>query len=125
MKFCMNKCFPYASLSLLSFGNSFTFKATLYLVKYSIFLWVSYLIDIKGDIWASQAALVVKNQPASAGDIIDAGSTPGSGRSPGGGHGYPLQYSWDTEWDTGPPSWNTMDRGAWKATVYSVLKTWT
>ena len=92
MKFCMNKCFPYASLSLLSFGNSFTFKAILYLVKYSIFLWVSYLIHIKGDIWASQVAMV-KNQPASAGDIIDASSAPGSRRSPGGGHGYPLQYS--------------------------------
>ena len=38
-------------------------------------------------------ALVVKNLPVSAGDIIDVGSIPGSGRSPGGGHGNPLQYS--------------------------------
>ena len=37
--------------------------------------------------------LVVKNLPANAGDIRDVGSTPGSGRSPGGGHGNPLQYS--------------------------------
>ena len=44
-------------------------------------------------IWASQAALVVKNPPASAGDITDKGSIPGLGRSPGGGHGDPLQYS--------------------------------
>ena len=36
---------------------------------------------------------MVKNLPANAGDIRDAGSTPGSGRSPGGGHGNPLQYS--------------------------------
>ena len=35
---------------------------------------------------------MVKNLPASAGDIGDAGSTPGLGRSPGGGHGNPLQY---------------------------------
>ena len=35
--------------------------------------------------WASQVALVVKNVPASAGDIRDTGSVPGSGRSPGGG----------------------------------------
>ena len=38
-------------------------------------------------------ALVVKNPPANAGDKRDAGSIPGSGRCPGGGHGNPLQYS--------------------------------
>ena len=37
--------------------------------------------------------LVVKNTPANAGDVRDAGSIPGLGRSPGGGHGNPLQYS--------------------------------
>ena len=37
--------------------------------------------------------LVVKNQPANAGDIRDMGSIPGLGKSPGGGHGNPLQYS--------------------------------
>ena len=42
---------------------------------------------------ASQVALVVKNPPASAGDIRDMGSSPRSGRSPGEGHGNPLQYS--------------------------------
>ena len=36
---------------------------------------------------------VVKNLPANAGDRRDVGSVPGSGRSPGGGHGNPLQYS--------------------------------
>ena len=41
----------------------------------------------------SQVALVVKNLPRNAGDIRDVGSVPGSGRSPGGGHGNPLQYS--------------------------------
>ena len=44
-------------------------------------------------ICASQVALVVKNPPANAGDLKDAGSIPGLGRSPGGGHGNPLQYS--------------------------------
>ena len=43
--------------------------------------------------WASQVALVVKNLPANARDIRNAGSTPGSGRFPEGGHGNPLQYS--------------------------------
>ena len=40
--------------------------------------------------WASQVVLVVKNPPANAGDV---GSIPGLGRSPGGGHDDPLQYS--------------------------------
>ena len=43
--------------------------------------------------WASQVALVVKNPPANSGDIREAGLIPGSGRSPGGGYGNPLQYS--------------------------------
>ena len=41
----------------------------------------------------SQVALVVQNQPAKAGDPRDSSSTPGLGRSPGGGHENPLQYS--------------------------------
>ena len=46
---------------------------------------------------ASQVALVVKNLPANAGDGRDMGSIPGSGRSSGGGHGNPLQYSFPGE----------------------------
>jgi len=42
---------------------------------------------------ASQVALVVKNLPANAEDARDVVSIPGSGRSSGGGHGSPLQYS--------------------------------
>ena len=45
------------------------------------------------DLDVSPVALVVKNLPANAGNVRDAGSIPGSGRSPGGGHGGPLQYS--------------------------------
>ena len=62
---------------------------------------------------ASQVALVVKNLPANTGDIGDVGSIPGSGRSPGGGNGNPLQYSCLE---------NPMDRGAWKATVHGVTE---
>ena len=62
---------------------------------------------------ASQIALVVKKLPASAADIRDAGSIPGSGRSPEGGHGNPLHYSYLE---------NPMDRGAWWATVHRVAK---
>ena len=42
---------------------------------------------------SSQVVLVVKNPPANTGDIRDVGSIPGLGKSPGGGHGNPLQYS--------------------------------
>ena len=55
--------------------------------------------------------LVVKNPPANAGDIGDAGSIPGSERSLGGGNGNPLQYS---------SLGNPMDRGSWQATVHGV-----
>ena len=66
--------------------------------------------------WASQVALVIKNPPASAGDIRDGGSIPGSGRSPGGEHGNPLQFSCLE---------SLMDRGAWRATVHGVTKSQT
>ena len=58
-------------------------------------------------------ALEVKEGPANAGDVRDTGSIPGSGRSPGGGHGNPLQYSYLE---------NPMDRGAWQAIVNGVAK---
>ena len=64
---------------------------------------------------ASKVALVVKN-PANAGNIRDVGSIPGLGRSPGGGHDNPLQYSCLE---------NPMDKGAWRATVHRVAKSWT
>ena len=57
--------------------------------------------------------LVVKNLPANAGDIRDAGLIPGWGRSPGEGNGNPLQYSC---------LGNPMDRGAWQATVHGATK---
>ena len=49
--------------------------------------------------WASQVSLVVKNLPANAGDIRDAGLTPGSERSPRGGHGDPSSvFAWRIPW---------------------------
>ena len=59
---------------------------------------------------------MVKNPPANIGDIRDMGLIPGLGRSPGGGHGNTLQCSCLE---------NTMDRGAWRATVYGVAKSHT
>ena len=51
---------------------------------------------------------MVKNPSANVGDVRDPGSIPEWGRSPGGGHGSPLQYSCLE---------NRMDRGVWQATV--------
>ena len=56
---------------------------------------------------------VVKNLPASARDVRDTGSVPRMGRSPGEGNGNPLQYSCLE---------NSMDGGAWWATVHGVAK---
>ena len=60
--------------------------------------------------------LVIKNLPANAGDVRDVGSIPRLGRSPGGGHGNPFQYS-GLE--------NLMDRRAWWAAVHGVVKSQT
>ena len=62
---------------------------------------------------------VEKNLPANAGGAGatgDVGSIPGWGRSPGGGNGNPLQYSYLE---------NPMERGAWWATAHGVTKSWT
>ena len=74
------------------------------LVNYGSILW---------KIWASQVALVVKNPPAISEDVRNMGSIPGSGRSPGGGHSNPLQYSCLE---------NHMDRGTWWVTVHGVTE---
>ena len=77
-------------------------------------LWYNYFPD-----WGSPTpvAQLVKNPPASAGDTRDAGSIPGSGRSPGEGNSNPLLSSCLE---------NSMDRGAWWATIHGVAKsrTW-
>ena len=73
-----------------------------------LFLFLLFLWRYKVRLWASQVVLVVKNLPANAGDIRDMGSVFGSGRSAGGGHSNPLQYSCLD---------NPMDRGAWWTTV--------
>ena len=59
---------------------------------------------------------MVKDPRANVGDVRDVGSIPGSGRSPGEGHGNPLQYSCLE---------NPMDRGAWQALVHRVVQSQT
>ena len=65
---------------------------------------------------ASQVALVVKNLPASTGDVKDAGLIPGLGRPPGKGNGNPLQY-YCLE--------NPVDRVTWQAIIHGISKIWT
>ena len=77
----------------------------------TVLIWLRY-----SKCWASQVALVAKNLSAKAGDIRDTGSIPGLGRSPGGRHGNPLQYSCLQ---------NPMDRGAWWPIVRGVTKSQT
>jgi len=62
------------------------------------------------------ASQVVKNQLAIARDVRNVGLIPGSGRSPGGGHSNPLQYSCLE---------NPMDRGARQATVHRIANSQT
>ena len=78
-------------------------------------LYIPYDITLRGIycIMGFLGALVVKNPPANARDISDVGSIPGLGRSPGGGHGNPLQY---------PCLGNPVGRGTWQATVRRAAK---
>ena len=65
---------------------------------------------------ASQVALMVKKLPTNAGGARDVGSIPGSRRAPGVGNGNPLQYACLE---------NSMNRGAWRATVHRITQSWT
>ena len=92
--------------------------------KYSLENWVNRIKLFLATLWyllpvpklTSQVVLVVENPPANAGDIRDAVSIPQSGRSPGGGHGNPLQYSCLE---------NPRDGGASWAAIYGVAQSWT
>ena len=98
---------------------------------------------------------MLKNPPAKARDMVDTGLIPGSGRSPGGGHGNPLQYSWGLalvalmvkNLPAMQKSWvhfldqedplekkmalqysrlnNPIDRGSWQSTIHRVTDSWT
>ena len=82
------------------------FPAELYQDLFFFFFFLSWDIDSVGDSDGKESACNVR----------DLGSVPGLGRSPGGGHGSPLQYSCLE---------NPMDRGTWQAAVHGVAKSWT
>ena len=77
---------------------------------------VDYSFTPSGDVHGLPWWLSGKESACNAEDAGDAGLIPGSGRSSGGGHSNPLQYSCLE---------NPMDRGAWQATVYGVAKSQT
>ena len=72
-------------------------------------------LDLNSALLGFPVGSVVKNPPASAGNGRDAGSIPGSGRSPGVGNCSPLQYSCLE---------NSMDRGTWRAAVHGLRGVW-
>ena len=82
-----------------------TNRKTVYIVWSCLYIFKNMYVSK----WASWVVLVVTSPPANAGNMTDTGLIPGSGRSPGEGHGNPLQY---------PCLENPMDREAWRATVH-------
>ena len=82
--------------------------------------WVSREQSVPGalsrELASTERELVVKDLPANTGDTEDTGSILGSGRSPGGRSGSPLQYSCLE---------NPTDRGDWWAAVHGVSQSWT
>ena len=102
-----------------SFYSSFLPSFSSHQVSFSSFPWPERWVNFKvltictNFMGASQVTLEVKNPPANAGDTRDSGSILGSGRSPGGGSGNPLQYSCLE---------NSMDRWAWQAIVHGATK---
>ena len=80
-----------------------------------MFAWAR-LIDKWNIVGSFLGGLVVKNSSANAGDARDTGLIPGSGRSPGGRNGNPLQYSCLE---------NPINRGDWWATVHRITKSQT
>ena len=81
-----------------------------------ISLSISMVSQLVFSVWGFPGDSVVKNLPASTGNAGDVGSIPELGRCPRGGNSNPLQYSC---------LGNSMDRGAWWATVYGVARSWT
>ena len=87
------------------------------LTEFSFLYKVKFTCKIREIQWGLVGFPGSSNGKESTYSAADLGFILGLGRSPGGGHGYPLQYSWLE---------NSMDRGAWQATVHGVTKsrTW-
>ena len=99
----------YLKVKYLS-GRTAVFKGKL------IYIQNYYNLILFNFFWGFPGGSTVKNLPHNAGDIEDSGLIPGLGRSPGGGHGNPLQY---------PCLKNPKNRGTGQATVHAVVKSQT
>ena len=110
---CVHKSFLYICVSIpaMQIGWSVPFSRFHINLFFSFWLTSFCMTDFRFIRLTSQVALVVKNLSAKAGDTRNASSIPGSERSPGGGHGNPLQYSCLE---------NPRDGGAWWAAVYGI-----
>ena len=105
--------YPSYSYSL-SIYPSYSHSLSIYpSYSHSLSIYPSYSHSLSIYPPASQAVLVVKNPPTNTRKVRDTGLIPGSGRSPGEGHGNPVQYSFLE---------NPMDRGAWRAMVSRAIK---
>ena len=113
----MSWVYPFHFFAHRKFSTRIIFLALMTLTILVILQDISHLpLSLSKTLLAYRAALVaqpIKNLPASAGEVRDVCSIPGSGRSPGGGHGNPLQYSCLE---------NPIDRGAWWALAHRVAK---
>ena len=101
---------PSCALINIEFIQSYKSQTQVLSFKLNIWILFIYLVI---SVLGFPCGSVVKNLSANVGDM---GLIPGSGRSPGGGNGNPLQYSC---------LGNPMDRGAWQATVHGIAKSWT
>ena len=103
-------CLVYNSLGVLNFFG-YVWSNRILEVEF----WLKGHLAKKFAFGTSQMALVGKNPPAKAVDVRDVGLIPGLGRSPGEGHGNPLQYSCLKSF---------MDRGALWAIILGVAHNW-
>ena len=117
---------PFSSC-LQSFLASGSFQMSQFFASGSQSIGVSATASVLLDWWEEHPVLISFRMDrldllaANAGDLRDMGSIPGWGRSPGGGHGNPLQYN---PFQYSCPE-NPMDKGALQATVHGVTKSWT
>ena len=111
----MNSCLPNTETftDIYIYTHTHTqFIMSIYIdIDISTYLYLSIYLYI-----GLPGGAVVKNLPVNAGDVGNTGLIPWSGRSPGVGNDNPLQYVCLE---------NSMDSGAWQATVYEVTKSWT
>ena len=124
---CITESLCYIPLTNTTWQINYTPIKFIYIFIYIIYVYITYVIYLicnlpwfirlywfqAYSIMGFPGGLDSKESTCNAGDP---GLTPGSGRSPGEGNGYPLQYSCLE---------NTMDREAWRATVHEVAKSWT